>query len=354
MKTIKSLLVMGFVVIGFVYLESLLLNSDKKNVNLITVGDLGAAMGSKNDVPPGGISVLDFEKQVPEDMSITTVKFYSNADENKVRLKIWRLKDDAYYEVVAKSKVLSLVAGLNVFEVDNIEAKKGDFLGVFMASSEIDRSTSHRDKGRFYVVGDNDVIPKNTVYKDALTGYTFLVYGLSTAESEKESGNVKEHLSSSEKKQVNHITVGDLRAPIGSKNDVPPGGISVLDFEKQIPQDMSLIMVKFYSNASANKVRLKIWRLKNTVYEVVAKSDLFQLASGFNSFEIDNIEAKKGDFLGVFMESNEIDRSASHGGKGRVYVVGDNDVIPENTVYKDALAGYTFLVYGMSTTEAKK
>lgn len=177
MKTIKSLLVVAVVICGFLAIENQLLSSRNRPASFITVGDLETASGTQNEVPSGGISVLDFEKQIPEDMTITTVKFLTNAESNKVRLKIWRKNNEAY-EVVAKSDEFSLSKGLNVFEVDNIDAKKGDFLGIFMASNEIDRSKVYRFKGRVYVVGDNDNIPINTVYKDALTGYTFLVYGL--------------------------------------------------------------------------------------------------------------------------------------------------------------------------------
>lgn len=185
MQILKTLLVISVVVISFLFLEKLLFSSSGQNAGFITVGDIAAPWGKKNEVPLGGISVLDFEKQVPEDMTITTAKFYTNAETNKVRLKVWRLIGNAY-EAVAKSDLLTLSKGLNVFELDNIKAQKGDYMGIFMESNEIDRSTIHRFKGRVYVIGDNDIIPQDTTNKDALTGYTFLTYGLKTADIENE------------------------------------------------------------------------------------------------------------------------------------------------------------------------
>lgn len=181
MKIIKLLLVVVLTTSGFLFLESLIFSSGGKQVNYITVGDIGSPIGKKNGVPPGGISVLDFEKPVPENVTITTVKF-ATADEekNRVRLKIWRLIDNEY-KVVAKSELFSIARGLNSFEVENIKAKKGDFLGIFMELNEIDRSSAHLYKGRVYVVGDNDIIPKGTVYKDTLCGFTFQIQGVVTA-----------------------------------------------------------------------------------------------------------------------------------------------------------------------------
>lgn len=179
MEMIKSFFIIVVVVSTFIFLEKSLFSFGNKEFGYVKVGDISSSIGSNHEVPPGGISVLDFEKRVPEDMVITSVKFYTNAANNKVRLKVWRLKG-IKYEVVAKSNLLSITQGTNHFDLSNIRAKKGDYLGIFMESNEIDRSSIHRFKGRVYVVGDNDEIPKNTVYKDSLSGYTFIINGLVT------------------------------------------------------------------------------------------------------------------------------------------------------------------------------
>ena len=184
MRLIKILIVIISIVSAFVLLEKTLFSFLKNEiVNYIKVGDIDSRLNVKNGVPPGGISVIDFEKLVPEDISVTSIKLYSNAVHNRVRLKIWRLIGEKY-EVVGKSDLLSIKNGINdfdlstsLFEFESIRAKKGDYLGLYMESSEIDRSSIHRFKGRVYVVGDNDEIPKDTIYKDSLSGFSFEVTG---------------------------------------------------------------------------------------------------------------------------------------------------------------------------------
>lgn len=182
MKKIIYLPVILVVSFLFYSLEGLIIHKQNGTEKVYIVGDLEGLMGIKPEVPPGGISVLDFEKEIVEDMTMTSVKFYSTADSNKVQLKLWRLINNSY-EVVAKSEYFSLSKGLNSFPVE-IPAKKGDYIGIFMLSSEIDRSALHRVKGRVYVVGDKDVIPKDTPYKDAPCGYAFQIYAIGTSKGE--------------------------------------------------------------------------------------------------------------------------------------------------------------------------
>lgn len=165
-------------IVILVFFENLLISFIATPVRDLEVGSLVAPMGMNNEVPQGGISVLDFEKPIEEDISITSLQILSNANGNQVRLKVWRLKNDGY-EVAIKTNLLNLTKGVNSFSIDNLLAKKGDYLGLYMQTSEIDRSRVHATKGRAYVVGDFDSIEKNTKAHDGQTGYTFLVKGKS-------------------------------------------------------------------------------------------------------------------------------------------------------------------------------
>lgn len=147
-------------------------------------------------------------------------------------------------------------------------------------------------------------------------------------------------------KQVRIITLGSMESPIGLSNSVPEGGISVIDFEKPVNNGISINEIELLSNADANVVRLKIWRLEDGVYKVVAQSKLLTLTKGVNLFTLDNMVAQRGDFLGLYMRLGEIDRSAKYRFKGRVYALGDADTIQENTQARDAQTGYAFTVKG--------
>lgn len=161
-------------------LENAYFSFINKHVRNMTVGGLENPMGINNEVPPGGISVIDFEKPVKNGISINEIKLLSNADANVVCLKIWRLEGNVY-KVAAKSKLLTLTKGVNSFAVENMVAQRGDFLGLYMKSSEIDRSANYRLKGRIYAVGDMDAIQKDSPAHDGQTGYAFIVSGTGTA-----------------------------------------------------------------------------------------------------------------------------------------------------------------------------
>lgn len=97
--------------------------------------------------------------------------------------QIWRLNGNVY-QAVAESKMLSISKGINKIHIDKISARKGDFLGLFMKTSEIDRSLLHREKTRIYALGDAKEIPKDTKARDAQTGYTFSVLGIWSEQTE--------------------------------------------------------------------------------------------------------------------------------------------------------------------------
>lgn len=331
MKKIKLPIIIFLTLILLFFLQSVFFSVLGLKDKPLTFGSIESPLGMKNDVPAGGISILDFEKPVEENILIKELKIISNADTNDIRLKVWRLKGDTY-EAVAESKLFKLTKGGNTFPVDNVFAKKGDFLGLYMKSSEVDRTLNHRFKGRIYVVGDLDAILKDTGAHDAQAGYAFLVSGIAPPDDS----------------QIENRAVGSIESPLGMKNDVPPGGVSVLDFEKPVDADISINEVKALSNADSNEVRLKVWRLNGNVYEAVAESKPLVLVKGVNKIHIDNILAKKGDFLGLYMKTSELDRSKKHTAQGRVYAVGDLKEIQKDTKAHDGQTGYTFSVHGTS------
>lgn len=301
----------------------------RKPDNYAELGSLDTLLAMKNDTPPGGISVLDFEKQVTKNFLIEEITVVANTDTN-IRLKVWRLNGDNY-EAIAESRLFSLTKGESSFPVGNIVAKKGDFLGLYMNPVEIDRSGTHAAAGRVFAVEDMDLIPESTPYRDNQTGYAFVASGIEVPRDS----------------TLDNFTIGSLENPQGMKNETPPGGISVLDFEKPIHTDITINEVKILSNAASDQVRLKIWRLNGNVYQAVAESNLLAITKGVNKIHIDKISAKKGDFLGLYMQTNEIDRSGKHTAMGRVYAVGDAKEIQKDTPARDGQTGYTFSVHGI-------
>lgn len=329
MQKIKRPLIVILSVVLILALQYTIVAVTRLPDNYLALGSLDDPMGLKNESPPGGISVLDFEKQVTKNFLIEEITVVANTDTN-IRLKVWRLNGDTY-EVIAESKLFSLTEGENSFPVGNILAKRGDFLGLYMNPVEIDRSATHTAAGRVYAVGDMDFIQKNTGYRDNQTGYAFVAVGPEV------------HRDST----LDNVTIGSLENPQGMKNEAPPGGISVLDFEKPIHTDISINEIRIISNAARDQVRLKIWRLNGNVYQAVAESDLLTITKGINKIHIDNISAKKGDFLGLYMQANEIDRSGKYTTMGRVYALGDAKEIQKDTPARDGQTGYTFSVHGV-------
>jgi hypothetical protein len=329
MQKIKRPLIVILSVVLILALQYMIVSVTRKPDNYVELGSLDALLAMKNDAPPGGISVLDFEKQVTKNFLIEEITVVANTNTN-IRLKVWRLNGDTY-EAVAESKLFSLTKGENTFPVGNILAKRGDFLGLYMNPVEIDRSGTHAAAGRIFAVEDMDSIPKVTPYHDGQTGYAFLASGPEVPRDSK----------------IDNLTIGSLESPLGMKNAAPPGGISVLDLEKPVKTDITINEVKILSNATSDRVRLKIWRLNGNIYQAVAESTLLDITTGINKIHIDSISAKKGDFLGLYMQSNEIDRSQKYTAMGRVYAIGDAKEIQKDTPSRDGQTGYTFSAHGI-------
>lgn len=331
MQKMKRPLIVILSIVLILALQYMIVSATRKPDNYSALGSLDTLLGMKNDTPPGGISVLDFEKQVTKNFLIEELTVVANTNTN-IRLKVWRLKEGAY-EAVAESGLFAVSKGENTFTVGNILARRGDFLGLYMNSVEVDRSGIHAAAGRVFAVGDVDAIPKNTPYHDNQTGYAFVASG---TEVPRDS-------------ILDNLAIGSLESPLGMKNEAPPGGISVLDFEKPVKIDITINEVKVLSNAEDDQVRLKIWRLNGNVYQVVAESKMLAITKGINKIHIDNIVAKKGDFLGLYMQASEIDRSGKYTAMGRVYALGDAKEIQKDTKARDGQTGYAFSVHGIGS-----
>lgn len=334
MQKMKRPLIVILSVALILFLQYTIVSVTRKPDNYAELGSLDTLLAMKNATPPGGISVLDFEKQVKKNFLIKEITVVANTDTN-IRLKVWRLNGDTY-EAVAESRLFALTKGENSFPVENILAKRGDFLGLHMNPAEVDRSGTHVAAGRVFTFEDMDSIPKNTPARDNQTGYAFVASGTEV------------HRDSI----LDNLAFGSLESPLGMKNASPPGGISVLDFEKPVQTDITINEVKILSNAVSDQVRLKIWRLNGNVYQAVAESNMLAITKGINKIHVDNISAKKGDFLGLYMQTNEIDRSRKHMALGRVFAMGDAKEIPKDTAARDEQTGYTFSVHGIGNRKS--
>lgn len=139
--------------------------------------------------------------------------------------------------------------------------------------------------------------------------------------------------------------IGKIHMPDFRPWNVDESGISLVDLEKSVEEEIKIYSFKVHS-LSKNKARLKVWRqTEEGDWVVMEESDLIDLKFGTNSIRLKKpLLAQKGDYLGLFISKGNISRNIPYEGS-KVYSWGDVRKITNQSKREDRAGGYSFQAY---------